>query len=465
MNGTFDNVLSIIAAVFGFGILVFFHEFGHFIMGKLFKIKVEKFSLGLGPKIWGIQGKETYYQIAALPFGGFCKFKGDEILDNTQEKDPDSFYSAPAYKRLIVAIFGPFMNYIIAVIFLSILAMGSYKEAYQPRSIHLVDDVYSLSGEVKEKSPAKKAGLATSDEIISINDTEIKTYNDISRYFLLNKKDKYNIVVFRKNLGLYSFDIVPKWDPEQLKNVIGVFSYIEPVIDLNEKAVLEKELGLQDGDRIIGIDDDYDRWSAIKINYFLDLNFSKDKTSVIHVYRDQKNINIPIDFNEINHKVTKKEFYLNFEYPIRKVKGKNIFSAFYSGFKESNDLIKLSAIGLHSLIFKPKKNIQNQIGGPIMIGYFIGNITIAGFKESLYMGLRKFLEIISYISLVLAFFNLLPIPALDGGHVIMNIYEMITRRSVNLKIINIINMIFFLILILLSFAVAFLDISRIISFG
>ena len=132
MASLFNNFFSISIAIIGFGILIFFHELGHFIMAKIFKIKVEKFSIGMGPVIYGFKKGETFFQISAIPFGGFCKFKGEEITDNIDEaRDPDSFYGAPAHKRLLVALFGPFMNYIIAIIFLSLLAMGTYKEVFQ----------------------------------------------------------------------------------------------------------------------------------------------------------------------------------------------------------------------------------------------------------------------------------------------------------------------------------------------
>ena len=154
-----------------------------------------------------------------------------------------------------------------------------------------------------------------------------------------------------------------------------------------------------------------------------------------------------------------------FYYPERVVKGVNPLFALVKGFESSNEIIQLSAIGLYSLIFKPKKNIQNQLGGPIRIGYYIGMTTIDGFKESFYMGLRNFLSIISYISLALAFFNLLPLPAVDGGHIILNLYEMITRKPLSLKVVYIINMIGFVVLISLALIIAYFDIFNISNIG
>ena len=576
-----SNGASIIIAVIGFSILVFFHELGHFLVAKLFKIKVETFSVGMGPAIVGFRRGDTYYQIGAVPFGGFCKFKGEEIADDlparfsmkiyqdilekikdegnkevlinsfkknipdkirkeefenlfssirgnvdvelmkraytydddlrayyliddlTDEnedriyriieennkdllfysiksgidekvkkkitkiissvkkiytlRDRDSFYGAPPAKRLAVAFFGPFMNYIIAIIFLSLLAMGTHKELYYPAKIMLVDDDFTSAN--KKESPAKKGGLKSGDIIKKIDGVEVSTFQDISLQ-VYDKKGPLDITLERDGMFLNK-TINPEWDPEQLKYIIGIFSYLEPIIDDNPKNILQKELGLKKGDIIVGIDGKYENWSITNVMLFLTNNFSSAKKSVLHVKRDDKIIDIPIVFNEINHRVSQKDFYLNFYYPERIIEGKGFGRAFISGFKEANGIIKMTVVGLYSLIFKPKKNVRNQVGGPIMIGYFIGNATVAGFKESFYAGVRQFFSIISYISLALAFFNLLPIPALDGGYIIMNLYEIVARRSISMKLVYRLVMIFFTILITLSIFVTFMDISKI----
>ena len=125
----------------------------------------------------------------------------------------------------------------------------------------------------------------------------------------------------------------------------------------------------------------------------------------------------------------------------------------------------MSMVGLFYLIVKPKKNVTNQLGGPVMIGYYIGELTIGGFRESIYMGLRSFFSTISYISLALAFFNLLPIPALDGGHILFNFIEMITRKQLKLKFIYIINTIFFMLLMGFAILILFFDVSKLINMG
>ena len=223
-----DGFFGILTAIFGFGILVFFHEFGHFIMAKFFKIKVEVFSLGWGPKLFSYKKGETTYQIALFPIGGFCKFKGDEMTDKLDNisRDPDTFYGAKPHKRLLVALFGPLMNYVIAVLFLALLAMGSYKEYYLPNKIILVDDI--KGSEVS--SPAKRGGLITGDEIVKINNKVINSYEDLTKFMVLKGNKKELNITIKRDGELRNLVVHPDWDPEQLKAILGVYYYLPAVV-------------------------------------------------------------------------------------------------------------------------------------------------------------------------------------------------------------------------------------------
>ena len=166
-----NTLLTIIVAVIGFGILVFFHEGVHCIVAKLFGVKVETFAIGWGPKLIGFTKGGTSYQISVFPIGGFCKFKGDEAIDESDEsvRDPDSFYGTASWKRLLIAFAGPFMNFLIAVIMFSFLSMCSTDMQKPDSRILLIDDVQAKYGEVTEHSPAFEGGLQSGDKIIAIN--------------------------------------------------------------------------------------------------------------------------------------------------------------------------------------------------------------------------------------------------------------------------------------------------------
>jgi regulator of sigma E protease len=450
-----DIILQIIVAAIGFSFMVFVHEFGHFIIAILFKIKVEKFSIGMGPAIWGFQKGDTYFQVGAVPFGGFCKFKGDEITDDFNvTKDPDSFYSVKPYKRMLVALFGPFMNYIIAIILLMFLAMGTHKEYYQSTKIILLDDIERQP----EDTPAKKAGLLSNDVILAIDGEKISTYEEMVEKISINK-GPHKLTVLR-NGDILTLNVTPQWKPESMRYIVGIYSYIEPIIKDNDENKFQHLLGLKDGDRIIGIDEDYTDISVVKFEKFIADNFGKDKRSVIHIRRDRNIVDIPVVFNELNHQISEKELRLDYYFPWKTVKGKNIIAALSDSFLESTKVIRMTVFGLYAMIFMPKKNVEKQVGGVVLIGHLIGKTTIEAFKVSIYEGFRNFFSIIAIISLALAFFNLLPIPALDGGHILMSLIEIITGKQISIKFQYIINFIFFIILMGLGLLFVYLDILR-----
>jgi len=462
MINSLEFILQVLIAVLGFSILVFFHELGHFISAIFFKIKVEKFSIGMGPAIIGFQKGDTYFQIGAIPFGGFCKFKGDEVGENFEIiKTPDSFFGAKPYKRLLVAFSGPFMNYVVAIIFFSLLSMITHTEKYEPTKIILRDDLIKSAN----ISPAKRDGLKTGDVILQVDGKSVDSFMKLEK-LIYDHKNPIDILILR-NREEKNIKVTPEWNKSVLKYVIGISSYIEPVIEVEKDAKFYNIIGFKEGDEIVGIDGNYENMCLDKFTDFIFSNFGSEKKSVINVKRNNNYIELPIEFNEINHKISEKElrkdFYKNFKIPEKEVKGKNIFSAFATGFNDSNYIIKRTAFGLYALIFKPKKDVGNQFGGVLLIGHVIGSSTIEAFKEGFLNGLREFFSIISLISLALAFFNLLPIPALDGGHILFNLIEIITRKEINLKVMYIINMIFFGILMFLGVIVIVIDYLRIRS--
>ncbi|HOJ64484.1 MAG TPA: site-2 protease family protein [Spirochaetota bacterium] len=458
-----ELILTVIFAVIGFGILVFFHELGHFIAAILFKIKVEVFAIGWGPALFKFTIKGVDFKLCAFPIGGFCKFKGDELDENYEKvsEDPDSFYNAKPYKRLIIAFSGPFMNYIIALLFLSFLVMLPHKEIAIPPKIYLVDDYntkFSNNTTNDKETPAKKYGLKTGDLIIKMNKKEIKSYDQLTKFMFFNGKKPVNIKVNRDD-NIIELKVTPEWDPYQLKAILGVYYYQIPVIKYSETNKLIRYLDLRENDIIIGLDNDFEDITDIVVDKYLNQYFASNKIGIIHIKRGDKIIQKEIDFSKINNYISKDELRLDFHYPEVPIKGKNIFAALKDGFVASNEAIAISAIGLYSFIFKPKKNIERQIGGPIKIANIIGTVTISGFKESLIEGIRNFFTIVSYISLALAFFNLLPIPAVDGGHIVLNIYEIIRKKRLSIKVLQRINLIGFAILITLAIVVSIMDVS------
>lgn len=563
-----------LAVILGFGLLVFIHEFGHFIIAILFGVKVEKFSIGMGPAIVGFKIKETLYQIGLIPFGGFCQFKEDSLLDdipmiiknpdfkaisekltnddidffssmytqvlpkdllnddyskvnsliqndellqntiiftktdskyvlnnalNDREKftlfeliknnhlellvytlkdsvtkenknklskllsknydikklrDKDSFFGIESWKRLLIVFAGPFMNYLLAILLFAIIASFSYKEFYLPNKVIITEDIY------KSSSAAGRGGIVSGDIIKNIDGTIINSFQDLSEAMVLSTGKKEVTVIIDRNGTILDLIIEPEWDKNNLKPLLGVIYFNEPIIKSNDDFFLIKKLGLLDGDKIISINGETKLISDIAVDTFFSTNFKTLNKGYIDVLRNGSVFTVNLDFMKLSSiEDNQKTFRLSYYYPERIVESKKIIPALISSFNESNRIITMTAIGMHSLIFKPKGNISEQLGGPIKIGYYMKNITEAGFSKSIGEGIRNFLQIVAYISLALAFFNLLPFPALDGGYIILSLFEIITKKTVKLKYIAIINFTGFAILITFALLIAFMDIS------
>ncbi|MCB4792380.1 MAG: M50 family metallopeptidase [Elusimicrobia bacterium] len=209
------TIFQIVATIFGIGILVFVHELGHFIMAKKFKLKVEKFTFGFGPEIFGYTYGETRYAVCAIPLGGMVKMPGEDIESATGS--PGEFYSQPWYKRLIIAFAGPFMNYVFAVIIFAIVIFvwGLAKPSDLPKI-----------GEVIEGYPAQTAGIQAGDTVLKINGVAVTNWADMAGYIHSHSNEELKLLISRSNENI-TFKIIPKKDDVSGFGVIGISPQFE----------------------------------------------------------------------------------------------------------------------------------------------------------------------------------------------------------------------------------------------
>lgn len=200
--------MYILGAILTFSILVLVHEFGHFLMAKANKVKVEQFSIGMGPKLMGIKGKETEYSIRILPIGGYVKMLGDEGKSN----DERAFNNKSPLQKLSIVAAGPIMNIILAVVLFAILG------ALRGFTIPIVNQVI-------ENKPAYIAGLREGDKIVRVNNKKIITWDEVSNKIGILKGAPIN-VTFIRNGQQKSVAITPILDPEEKRYIIGVYPTI-----------------------------------------------------------------------------------------------------------------------------------------------------------------------------------------------------------------------------------------------
>lgn len=198
------NIVYILAGIFAFGFLVIAHEFGHFIVARLNNVKVEEFSIGMGPKIIGIKGKETEYLIKALPIGGYVKMLGEE----EKTDDPRAFSNKSPLRKLSIVSAGPIMNILLAILLFII--------------VNLNRGVYTTQvGEVVDNKPAKSAGIMANDTIKEIDGKQINSWDDISNT-ISNSKDKELTITVERDSKLIPIKVKPAYDEEAKDYKIGI---------------------------------------------------------------------------------------------------------------------------------------------------------------------------------------------------------------------------------------------------
>ncbi|MBN2413765.1 RIP metalloprotease RseP [candidate division KSB1 bacterium] len=344
--------------VFVLGLLVIIHELGHFLLAKLMGIRVERFSIGFPPRLFGKKIGDTDYCISALPFGGYVKMSGmiDESLDKEGIKgEPWEFMSKPVWRRALVIFAGPAFNILLAAfIFFISLYISGITEPVTP--------TMAVVGSVVQDKPAAKLGLEEGDIIKSIDSQPVYTWMDLIN-IIHNSAGKELTLVWERDGELSSGIVVPELD--QL-NGIG----------------------------LIGVG------------------------------------------------------------PVTQIRQPGFFEAMGMGFKMTWNLTALIGKSF-KLLFSGKVPFKDSIGGPIQIAKMTGEQAEAGFESLMWFA--------AFLSINLGLLNLLPIPVLDGGHLVFLAIEAVIRRPLSVKMKLVVQQIGMALLLALMLFVIVNDFSRLVK--
>ncbi len=408
-------------------ILVTIHEWGHYITGKKFGVRVEKFFVffdAWGKKIFSFKRDGTEYGMGWLPLGGYVKLAGmiDESMDKDWEDIPkdEQFRFKPAWQKLIIMLAGIFMNIVLGIaIFTTMLLV--YKRTLKSENVNPSNYVVSTFGE--------SIGLQDGDQLIGANGEVATRYGDIQEQLLFG--GKLNINRNGENMVL----TVPENAYEQ-----GLLQY--PLSTLTVAGVLEgsnAELaGLQENDRIIGVNGQQMQ-AAEQVLEQIKSNPSSQITLLVKHF-DNSQEELPVEVSEegtIGIKTTKEVAQAVKDQYSKLPLGQ----ALKYGVKDAFNIIALNIKGFQQ-IGKGNIKFKDSVAGPIQIATLFGAT----------WNWERFWSLTGMLSMVLAFMNLLPIPALDGGHAVFAIIEMITGKPVSDKILETAQMIgFFLLMGLMIF--------------
>jgi len=436
MESFFDIVSTVAIFIGAIMILVFIHELGHFLAAKLFGMKVERFSVGFPPRIWGFQKGDTDYCIGATPLGGYVKIAGmvDESMDNDfldREPEPWEYRSKPVYQRIIVIIAGVVFNMILAFLIYTGLTMN-YGKTVLP--IENISGIY-----ITDDSILKEIGFQNDDRIVGVNGKDAAYFSDlVSASALTSENVSYTVV--RKGEEVIISMASSFLDSIRTRGFLSRELVLPSITSGIVKGSPADEAGLKANDQIISINDEV-------VNYWVQLNSiikSSTGTLDIKVKRDGG----ILSFNNIEP--TNDRTIGVYAPTLAQAGGERISYGFFGSFKEGWVETKEQSVGIvqgFARLFSGDISVKENLGGPIAIA----NMTKQATETSGWIG---FWCITALLSITLAIMNILPIPALDGGHLVFLIYEGVTRKEPSEKVkIVAQNIGFFIILALMVFVV------------
>ena len=439
--------MSILFFLIALGLLIFVHELGHFLVAKWSGVRVEEFSLGFGPRLFGFKKGDTDYRISALPLGGYVKMLGEDA-DGKESQDPRSFAKKSVGKRVLIIACGPFMNVLFAFL---IMPMVFFIGRSEPVFLHQEPVVLG----VRAESPAAQAGLKKGDVIEAIDGKEVSDWESALNKILISSGSTLDLTIKRGDKTLNK-DIKVSEIP-QLK---GGFVGIEPILFLGNEAVIDgiktggpaDQGGIKPKDKVLSI-------NGKPVNDWIDMadkvTASQGKKIKIKIERDKKikQVTVTPEYNE-----SAKRWLIGIVKDRRSglamttVRYGLIDSLVY-GAKENIKIISLTFAVLKRLVTLQLS--YKVLGGPVIIAKASAAAAASG--------LSHFLYFLAFLSIQLAIINCLPIPVLDGGHLVFLGVEAIRRKPVSIRVRQTASQIGFILLITLMVVITWNDINRIIN--
>jgi regulator of sigma E protease len=437
------------------GILIFFHEFGHFLVARIFGVGVERFSLGFGPRILGRTIGRTDYRVSLIPLGGYVKMVGDEPDAEVPPEDlPYSFTHKPVGKRTLIVVAGPLFNVLLAILIFTCILFTVGLSSIRP-----------FIRSVEPGSPAVKAGLQVDDRVTAIDGKPIRSWRDINAVFAANEGAPVKIAVQRQEEAR-EFEIIPK--QVHAKNLFGDdITYfdigisgsaeLQAVVDKVMDDMPAQKAGLRHGDQILFIDDQpIESWQRLQEM----VSGSKGKALTFKVRRGEEIFETRLKPEMVQEKnplgVKQTAYRIGITTPSAVIPPRdqmsiqfNLPQAFAQGASHTWEVTKTTVYFFGKLI--QGRIPMESIGGPIRIAIMAG--------QEADQGLVQLLNFIAVISIQLAILNILPIPVLDGGHLLFYGFEALLRRPLSLRMRETAQQIGVFLLILLMIFVFYNDIS------
>jgi regulator of sigma E protease len=422
------------------GVMILIHELGHYWAARYFDVRVDAFSFGFGPRLFGYRRGETDFRFSLIPFGGYIKMAGEQPGDEAVS-DPRGFLSKPRWQRLIIAFAGPFMNIILAV--------GLVTGMFMVRFPKEPDPVDPVIGYVIPGSAAARAGIQPGDEVLQIDDKSDPNWYDVQIHEISSANRPMTVWV-RRNGERMQFTVTPAFDQHR---GIG-FAGWDRQVDVEVKSVMPgfaaEQAGLRPGDILLsvngqplrstaGLSDAISNGKGAPVQIAYKRAGKLGTVTITPRYADdEKRWLIGV------HQEERMEFTA-LPFP----------DALRESFREN--------VRYATIIFQMLKGIVERRMSPRSLS---GPVQMAdAARQAAQEGPMAFLGLMAMVSLNLAVFNLLPIPILDGGVILMLLVEMLMRRDLSLQVKEAVLKLGFVFLMVVVAFVLYSDISKILPPG
>jgi regulator of sigma E protease len=439
-NWSSAHIFPVVLGITALGVVVFLHELGHFIIAKLRGLRVEVFSIGFPPKIWGFTRGGTEYRVSLILVGGYVKLAGMEFEEGVDPRSVrDGYYASPITTRLAVCASGPFMNLLSAFLIYCVIYLHGF-----PFPANVAGTVI---GSVLEHSPAESAGLKPGDRVLQINGISVERWEEVTKSIVYSTLPAIN-VVFERGGEWLSKRIVPERDEKLKLRRIGILPRDLISVGVVKGSVAEAA-GVRDGDFIIGA-------GGEKIYSWEQL---------MKIIRSHEGAAVAIELlrkgNPVTVTVTPR-YHPELKYPA-------------IGIRLRLD-VSMDDLAANGLVVYLHRNPFSQVAGNVREMYLtlrglalravsprglsgpIGIVEIMSYSAR--AGLLQFLYVIAFISVNLAVLNLLPVPVLDGGHMLIALVERVRRKPLGVKAMTVMQNIFVAIFIALMVLISANDIMR-----
>jgi regulator of sigma E protease len=441
-----------LAFVLVLGVMIVVHEWGHYAAAKLLGVRVEVFSVGFGPRLLGFRRGDTDYRISAIPLGGYVKMSGENPMEEATG-DPGEFMSHPRWHRFIIAAAGPFMNVTLAVGLLTALYVFHFEEPTYLNEPAIV-------GGMKAGSPADKLGIQPGDVITNIDGIPNPTWKKVMFKAAMSAGQPIHVGVLR---GGQTLDMTVVPDPTGVNRYGSAGWWPKEPVEITSLGKVGKEepaikAGLQLGDVITQADR---RPITGLTTLFHQLQETKDKPVALTLLRHGQPMNLTVqpvlDKEQAGAEPVYRIGVGSERVTVLKLP---LGEAWKASLTENRENSLMLGELLQKLV-RGKASIK-QISGPIGIGQAAGEAVEEGLEDNNWFHLFR---LMTMISLNLGIFNLLPIPIMDGGVILLLLIESLMRRDISLVVKERIYQTAFVFLVIFASVVIFNDFTKLPWFG